>query len=247
MGINLGQSACSDDKVYDDPRRFAMSRVLVIEDEARVRSSLEQGLRAAGFAVQTAATGNEGSRLAVAHPFDCIILDWMLPGRDGIQILGDVRRSGRASPVLLLTARDAIEDRVLGLESGAEDYLVKPFAFAELLARVRVLLRRGRAERETVLRVGDNLELDLLRRRATRDGVEIGLTHREFDVLDYLMRHKNEPVTREMLGLDVFQEPGYAYTNVIEVYINLLRKKVEVAGRSPRIVTLRGVGYCLQE
>ena len=171
----------------------------------------------------------------------------MLPGRDGLQVLSDLRRSGRTTPVLLLTARDAVEDRVLGLESGADDYLVKPFAFAELLARLRVMLRRGQADRETILRAGDKLELDLLRRRATRNGVEISLTNREFEVLEYLVRHKNDPVTREMLGLDVFKEPGYAYTNVIEVYINLLRKKVEIAGQSPRIVTLRGVGYSLQE
>src|SRR5947209_19132725 len=129
-----------------------MPRVLVVEDEERVLRSLEQGLRAAGFEVVTAATGGEGSRLAVSHPFDCIVLDWMLPGRDGLQVLADVRRSGQASPVLLLTARDAVEDRVLGLDSGAEDYLVKPFAFAELLARLHVLLRRRRPERETVLR-----------------------------------------------------------------------------------------------
>ena len=224
-----------------------MPRVLVIEDEARVRRSLEEGLRAAGFEVETAARGDQGSRLATSQSFDCIVLDWMLPGRDGLAVLSDLRRSGRAIPVLLLTARDAIEDRVLGLDSGAEDYLTKPFAFAELLAQLRVLLRRGRADRETVLRAGDGLEFDLLHRRATRDGTEINLTRREFDVLTYLVRHKNEPVTRDMLGLEVFQEPGYAYTNVIEVYINLLRKKVEVAGRSPRIVTLRGVGYRLQE
>jgi DNA-binding response OmpR family regulator len=224
-----------------------MPRLLVIEDEARVRAGLEEGLRAAGFEVSSAATGDEGSRLATSQPFDCVVLDWMLPGRDGLQVLADLRRSGRRAPVLLLTARDAVEDRVLGLDSGADDYLIKPFAFAELLARVRVLLRRGGADRETVLRAGDSLELDLLRRRVTRDGVEIGLTPREFAVLEYLVRHKNEPVTREMLGLDVFEEPGYAYTNVIEVYINLLRKKVEVAGRSPRIVTLRGVGYSLRE
>src|SRR5262249_8141794 len=155
------------------------------------------------------------------------ILDWMLPGRDGLQVLADIRHSDRPSPVLLLTARDAIEDRVLGLDSGAEDYLVKPFAFAELLARLRVMLRRGRPDRETVLRAGD-LELDLLRRRVSRGGVEVALTHREFDVLEYLVRHKNEAVTREMLGLDVWKEPCYASTNVIEVYINLLRKKVEV-------------------
>ncbi len=147
---------------------------------------------------------------------------------------------------MLLTARDAIDDRVLGLDSGADDYLVKPFAFAELLARIRVLLRRGRTDQETILRAGD-LELDLLKRRATHGGAVIDLTHREFEVLAYLVRHKNEPVTREMLGLDVWQEPAYAATNVIEVYVNLLRKKIEVAGRPPRIVTLRGVGYSLQE
>jgi two-component system copper resistance phosphate regulon response regulator CusR len=223
-----------------------MPRVLVIEDESRILRSLEKGLQAAGFEVETAATGDEGTRLAISQPFDCIVLDWMLPGRDGLQVLSDLRKSGQATPVLMLTARDAIEDRVLGLDSGAEDYLVKPFAFAELLARLRVLLRRGRNDRETTLRAGE-LELDLLHRRATRDGVEITLNHREFEVLEYLVRHKNHPVTREMLGLDVWKEPVYAYTNVIEVYINLLRKKVEVAGRSPRIVTLRGVGYRLQE
>ncbi len=223
-----------------------MPRVLVIEDESRILRSLEKGLQAAGFEVEAATTGEEGSRLATSQPFDCIVLDWMLPGRDGLQVLSDLRKSGHATPVLMLTARDAIEDRVLGLDSGAEDYLVKPFAFAELLARLRVLVRRARNDRETTLRAGE-LELDLLHRRATRDGVEITLNHREFEVLEYLVRHKNDPVTREMLGLDVWKEPGYAYTNVIEVYINLLRKKVEVAGRSPRIVTLRGVGYCLQE
>jgi DNA-binding response OmpR family regulator len=223
-----------------------MPRVLVIEDEPRVRRSLQEGLRAAGFEVEVAASGEEGGRLAAARSFDCLVLDWMLPGRDGLQILGDLRRSGSTTPVLLLTARDAIDDRVLGLDSGADDYLVKPFAFAELLARLRVLLRRGRAEAETVLRAGA-LELDLLKRRATRGGVEIALTHREFEVLEFLVRHKNAPVTREMLGLEVFKEPGYAYTNVIEFYINLLRKKVEAAGQAPRIVTLRGVGYSLRE
>lgn len=128
-----------------------MPRVLVIEDESRILRSLEKGLQAAGFEVKAAATGEEGSRLATSEPFDCIVLDWMLPGRDGLQVLSDLRKSGQATPVLMLTARDAIEDRVLGLDSGAEDYLVKPFAFAELLARLRVLLRRGRNDRETAL------------------------------------------------------------------------------------------------
>jgi two-component system copper resistance phosphate regulon response regulator CusR len=223
-----------------------MPRVLVVEDEVKVRRSLEAGLKDAGFDVETAATGEDGGRRAVSHSFECIVLDWMLPGRDGIQILGELRKAGRTTPVLLLTARDAIDDRVLGLESGADDYLIKPFAFAELLARIRVLLRRGRTERETVLRAGD-LELDLLNRRATRGDAAIALTHREFEVLEYLVRYKNQPVTREMLGLDVWKEPGYAHTNVIEVYINLLRKKIEAGGQRPRIVTLRGVGYSLQE
>jgi DNA-binding response OmpR family regulator len=223
-----------------------MPRVLVIEDEIKVRRSLEAGLMDAGFEVKTAANGNEGARLAALAGFDCVILDWMLPDRDGLQILNDLRLAGDTTPVLLLTARDAIDDRVLGLDSGADDYLVKPFAFAELLARIRVLLRRGRSEPQTVLRAGD-LELDLLKRRANREGETIDLTHREFEVLEYLVRHLNEPVTREMLGLDVFKEPDYAYTNVIEVYINLLRKKIELAGRAPRIVTLRGIGYKLQE
>jgi two-component system OmpR family response regulator len=223
-----------------------MPRVLVIEDEVRVLRNLEEGLRGAGFEVETAATGDEGARLATTRPFDCVVLDWMLPGRSGLQIIADIRRSGQSSPVLLLTARDAIEDRVLGLDSGADDYLVKPFAFAELLARLRVMIRRGRPERETILRAGE-LELDLLRRRVTRGGIDIPLVPREFEVLEYLVRHKNEAVTREMLGLDVWKEPCYAQTNVIEVYINLLRKKVEVPGRAPRIVTLRGVGYSLQE
>jgi two-component system OmpR family response regulator len=223
-----------------------MPRVLVIEDESRVRSSLEEGLRAAGFEVESAADGDEGIGPATTRSLDCIILDWMLPGRDGLRVLADIRRAGRSVPVLLLTARDAIEDRVLGLDSGADDYLVKPFAFAELLARVRALVRRGRSDRETVLRAGE-LELDLLGRRVTRQGVEVVLTQREFEVLEYLLRHKNEPVTRDMLGLEVWKEPGYAQTNVIEVYINLLRKKIEVPGRSPHIVTVRGVGYRLQE
>jgi two-component system copper resistance phosphate regulon response regulator CusR len=136
-----------------------MPRVLVIEDESRILRSLVKGLQAAEFDVEAAATGEEGARLASSQQFDCIVLDWMLPGRDGLQVLSDIRKKGQETPVLMLTARDAIEDRVLGLDSGAEDYLVKPFAFAELLARLRVLLRRGRNERATTLRAGE-LELD---------------------------------------------------------------------------------------
>jgi DNA-binding response OmpR family regulator len=223
-----------------------MPRVLVVEDERKVLRSLQRGLEQEGYEVVTAANGDAGSELAVSQAFDCVVLDLMLPGRDGLQVLADLRRAGKTMPVLVLTARDAIEDRVTGLDAGADDYLVKPFAFAELLARLRVLLRRGQGERETVLRLAD-LEMDLLARRVTRGGVEVVLTQREFEVLEYLLRHKNAVVTRDMLGREVWKEPEHALTNVIDVYINLLRRKVERAGLPPLIHTLRGVGYSLRE
>jgi DNA-binding response OmpR family regulator len=223
-----------------------MPRVLVVEDERKVLRSLERGLQAEGYEVVTAATGSEGLRLATALPFDGLVLDLMLPGRDGLQVLAELRRAGKATPVLILTARDAIEDRVTGLDAGADDYLVKPFAFAELLARLRALLRRGQADRETVLRAGE-LEMDLLARRVARGGEEVPLTQREFEVLEYFLRHQGQAVTREMLGRDVWKEPNHALTNVIEVYITLLRRKLERPGQGPLIHTVRGVGYCLGE
>jgi DNA-binding response OmpR family regulator len=220
--------------------------VLIIEDERKVLRGLERGLREEGYDVVGALTGEAGYEIATGESFDCLILDLLLPGRDGLSVLADLRRAHKALPVLILTARDAVEDRVTGLDAGADDYLVKPFAFAELLARLRVLLRRGTAERETVLRA-DDLDLDLLGRRVTRSGVEISLAVREFEVLEYLLRHKNANVTREMLGRDVWKEPGYALTNVIDVYINLLRRKVERPGKRPLIHTVRGVGYSLRD
>ena len=222
-----------------------MPRVLVVEDERKLLRALGRGLTAEGYEVVTATDGDEGCRLALTDPFDCLVLDWMLPGRDGLQVLAELRRAGRMVPVLLLTARDAVEDRVLGLDAGADDYLVKPFAFAELLARVRVL-RRRRGERETGLRAGD-LEVDLLERRALRGGVDVPLTAREFELLAYLVRHKNRAVTRDMLGREVWKEPNYALTNVIDVYINSLRRKVERPGKPPLIHTFRGMGYSLRE
>jgi DNA-binding response OmpR family regulator len=153
---------------------------------------------------------------------------------------------GNNVPVLILTARDAVEDRVIGLDAGADDYLIKPFAFAELLARLRALLRRERDGRETMLRA-DDLEVDLLNRRATRAGQELPLTQREFEVLAYLLRHKNQIVTRDMLGREVWKEPNYSLTNVIDAYISLLRRKVEKPGQQPLIHTFRGVGYSLRE
>jgi DNA-binding response OmpR family regulator len=222
-----------------------MSRVLVVEDERKMLRSLERGLRAEGYDVTTAATGEDGYRLATERCFDCVVLDRMLPGQDGLEVLADLRRAGNRTPVLVLTARDAVEDRVAGLDGGADDYLVKPFAFAELLARLRVLLRRERAA-ETVLRA-DDLEVDLVRRRVTRGGAEVSLTQREFELLEYLLRHKGATVTRDMLGRDVWREPGHALTNVIDVFVTLLRRKVERPGRPPLIHTVRGLGYSLRE
>jgi two-component system, OmpR family, copper resistance phosphate regulon response regulator CusR len=221
-------------------------RILIIEDERKVLRGLERGLQGDGYEVAGEATGEAGLERALTQPFDCIVLDLLLPGRDGLQILADLRQRGNRVPVLILTARDAVEDRVIGLDAGADDYLVKPFAFAELLARLRVLLRRERGGAQTVLRA-DDLEVDLLNRRASRAGQELPLTQREFEVLAYLLRHKNQIVTRDMLGREVWKEPNYALTNVIDVYINLLRRKVEKPGQRTLLHTLRGVGYSLRE
>jgi DNA-binding response OmpR family regulator len=224
----------------------SMPHLLIVEDEPKLLQGLEQGLRRKGYDVVAAASGEEGLRHALREPFDGIVLDWMLPGWDGLQVLSELRRAGNTVPVLILTARDTVDDRVIGLDAGADDYLIKPFAFAELLARLRALLRREQADRSSVLRAGD-LELDLLERRARRGGVEVVLTQREFDVLAYLLRHKNAIVTREMLGRDVWKDPLHALTNVIDVYIKLLRRKVEKPGHPPLLHTIRGVGYSLRD
>jgi two-component system, OmpR family, copper resistance phosphate regulon response regulator CusR len=221
-------------------------RVLVIEDERKVLRSLERGLRDEGYEVVGASNGEIGYQQALNQPFDSIILDLLLPGKDGLQVLADLRKTGRRVPVLILTARDTVEDRVIGLDGGADDYLIKPFAFAELLARLRALMRRGSGEGETVLRA-DDLEMQLLPRRVLRAGRDISLTLREFELLEYLVRHKNAVVTREMLGRDVWKEPSHALTNAIDVFITFLRRKIEIPGKPALIHTLRGVGYSLRE
>ena len=223
-----------------------MPRLLVIEDERKILRALERGLENEGYEVMAVANGEMGYQLAESHPFDCIILDLLLPGKQGLQILKDLRQEGKKVPVLILTARDTVQDRVIGLDGGADDYLVKPFAFAELLARLRVLLRRGPGVPEMVLRA-DDLEMNLLERRVTRAGKEISLTLRESELLEYLLRHKNTTVTRNMLGRDVWKEPGHALTNVIDVFITYLRRKIEKPGSPPLIHTIRGVGYSLRE
>jgi DNA-binding response OmpR family regulator len=223
-----------------------MARVLVVEDQKRHLDSLRRGLEAEGYDVAIASTGEEGFAVATREPIDAIVLDLMLPGRDGMGVLQELRSRGFAKPILILSARDAVEDRVQGLDEGANDYLVKPFAFAEFLARLRALLRRDLSGRDLVLRAGD-LEMDKLSRRVTRAGVELDLTGREYELLEYLLRHKNEVVTRDMIALDVWKEKTGAMTRIIDVYINALRKKVDRVGRPLLIQTVRGVGYMLRE
>ncbi len=184
-------------------------RILVVEDEAKVARAIREGLEREKYEVVVAPTGEEGFFLVNAEEFDLVILDLMLPGRDGLQVLSTLRKRGLQTPVLILTARDAIEDRVRGLDSGADDYLVKPFAFPELLARVRARLRRGRADQAPHLRLAD-LEMDVVTRKARRGGLYLELTAREFELLEYLLRHKEQVVSREMLARDVWKETARA-------------------------------------
>jgi two-component system copper resistance phosphate regulon response regulator CusR len=223
-----------------------MARLLVVEDQKKLLASLKRGLDAEGYDVVTASTGEEALASAAGAALDAIVLDLMLPGRDGMDVLRELRLKGFHQPILILTARDAVEDRVQGLDEGATDYLVKPFAFAELLARLRAVLRRGPARAEVFLRAAD-LEMDLLTRRVTRAGIELELTGREFELLEYLLRHKNEIVTRDMIARDVWKETTGVMTRVIDVYMSALRKKIEHAGRRPLIHTARGIGYALRD
>jgi len=222
-------------------------RILVVEDEHKLAQALQEGLQAEQHAVALAHTGEEGFYLAETQPFDLVLLDVMLPGRSGIEILRSMRQRGLKTPVLMLTARDTVEDRVLGLDSGADDYLVKPFAFPELLARVRALSRRGGADTNSRLRVAD-LEMDVVGRRAKRSGRSLDLTPREFDLLEYLVRHQGHVVSREMLARDVWKEPGRhtPIDNVIDVHIARLRGKVDERFEKKLVQTVRGVGFVVR-
>jgi DNA-binding response OmpR family regulator len=223
-----------------------MPRLLVIEDQLKLRHNLQEMLASDGYEVVTSSTGEEGFYFATTQPFDGVILDLSLPGRDGMEILTDLRKAGFDKPILIVTARDAVDDRVTGLDRGGDDYLVKPFAQAELLARIRALLRRSTSSPAAVLRCAD-LEMDVLRRRVVRKGTELELSQREFDLLEYLLRHKNSNVTRDMLARDVWREPKGMLTNAIEVCINGLRKKVELPGARSLVLTVRGVGYTVRD
>ena len=223
-------------------------RILVVEDEPKVARALRAGLERAGYEVTASATGEEGFFLANAQAFDLILLDLMLPGRDGMEVLATLRSRGVKTPVLILTARDAVEDRVEGLDRGADDYLVKPFAFPELLARIRVLLRRGRPDEALRLGLLD-LDMDLLTRRVTRGGRALDLTLREFALLEYLLRHPGQVVSREMLARDVWKEVarGTPLDNVIDVNIARLRKKLDQGFSVKLLHTVRGVGFVMRE
>lgn len=223
-------------------------RILVVEDEAKVARALKEGLEGERYEVVVSRTGEDGFFRAGSETFDLVILDLMLPGRSGLEVLEAVRRRGLQTPVLVLTARDAVEDRVGGLDRGADDYLVKPFAFPELLARIRALLRRGRTDQVLRLKAAD-LEMDLVTRRVARADRDLELTAREFELLEYLMRHAGSTVSREMLARDVWKETARAtpLDNVIDVHMARLRKKVD-PGPAPRLLhTVRGVGFLLSE
>lgn len=222
--------------------------LLVIEDEPKVGHALQQGLQAEGYEVALAETGEDGFFLASSRAFDLVVLDLMLPGRNGLEVLAALRKQNSTAQILILTAKDTIEDRVTGLDAGADDYLVKPFAFPELSARIRVLLRRGKSEPPTPLRIGD-LEIDPVTRAVVRKGTRLDLTVREFELLEYLARNHRRVVSREMLARDVWKEPGRAtpLDNVIDVHVARLRKKLNDPFAGKLLHTVRGVGFILSE
>ena len=222
-------------------------RILVVEDEAKVADALREGLEREGYDVEVARTGEDGFFRIHEKRFDLVLLDLMLPGRDGLDVLRTMRARGLQTPVLILTARDAVEDRVRGLDGGADDYLVKPFAFAELLARIRALLRRGRPDQVLRRKLAD-LEMDLVNRRVTRAGRPIDLTTKEYELLEYLLRNQGHIVSREMLTVDVWRLPSRAapLDNVIDVHIARLRRKIDAPFETKLLHTVRGVGYVLR-
>ncbi len=222
-------------------------RILIIEDERKMAKALQEGLEEEAYSAAVAYTGEDGFFLLNSEQFDLVVLDVMLPGRSGIQVLEALRKQGLKIPVLVLTAKDAIEDKVRGLDAGADDYLVKPFAFAELTARIRALLRRSKDEPVTSLRFQD-LEMDLVSRTVRRGDRALDLTVREYEILEYLLRHQGEVVSREMLARDVWKEPSRAtpLDNVIDVHMVRLRRKIDEGFDTRLVQTVRGVGFTIR-
>lgn len=221
-------------------------RILLIEDEAGVAGFIRQGLTESGFSVDSAGDGLEGLERALAFEYAAVVLDIMLPGMDGLEVLSEMRNRRVKSPVLLLTARDGVNDRVRGLDLGADDYLVKPFAFPELLARLRALLRRPPLQAGNVIRLGD-LEMNISTREVRRAGDRIELSPREFSLLELLLRHPKQALTRTQILEHVWNFDYYNDTNVVDVYIGYLRRKIDHGYSSPLIKTVRGVGYRISE
>jgi two-component system copper resistance phosphate regulon response regulator CusR len=221
-------------------------KILIVEDEQKTGDYLKQGLTEFGFTVDLARNGTDGLHLGTTSEYDLVILDVMLPELNGWQVLAGLRNHGQQMPVLFLTAKDQVEDRVKGLELGADDYLVKPFAFSELVARVRTLLRRGKNQIETSVLRAANLELDLLKHRVSRDGQRIELTAKEFSLLELLMRRQGEVLTRSLIASQVWDMNFDSDTNVIEVAMRRLRSKIDDHFEPKLIHTLRGMGYVLE-
>jgi len=221
-------------------------RILVVEDEKKVSSFIKRGLEEEKYEVDVAYDGDEGIKLAIDRQYDAIILDWMLPKQDGLSVLKELRAQHKATPVLMLTAKDTVDDIVAGLDSGSDDYLTKPFAFAELLARVRALLRRSEMDRGAELRFGE-LRIDPVTHKVWRGDKEIDLTAKEYSLLEYFMRNPNQVLTRTMIADHVWDYTFDSFTNIIDVYVNYLRKKIDRDADKKLIHTVRGVGYILKE
>ena len=221
-------------------------RILVVEDEKKVASFIKRGLEEEKYEVVTANDGEEGLKLALEKGFDLIVLDWMLPKKDGLSVLKELRERKNVTPVLMLTAKDSVEDIVAGLDSGSDDYLTKPFAFAELTARVRALVRRSEQDRGAEIRFSD-LRLDPVSHKVWRNDKEIDLTEKEYGLLEYFMRNQDQVVTRTMIAEHVWDYSFDTFTNIIDVYVNYLRKKVDRSAEKKLIHTVRGVGYVLRE
>lgn len=221
-------------------------RILVADDDAKAAGLLVQGLKAEGYAVDLASDGDEAIWLAETNPYDTLVLDVMMPARDGFSVVRHLRKKGISTPVIFVTARGEVEDRIRGLDAGGDDYLAKPFSLAELLARLRAMLRRQRPQATNLLRLAD-LEMDLLSRKVRRAGQDIVLTNREFALLEFLLVNSPKPVSKMAIVEHVWDQHFDSQTNVVNVYVNYLRNKIDLPGSKPLLHTVRGVGFALKD